>query len=404
LLKKTNNDSTSKRSRIQAAFSPRNITNEKKTNTVLTDSVGVFSHTTNNTSGPGGGIAAKNETIHESEQPNVVAALAQHTNAVMPVASLGSPSGKSHLINTNSTTSSSSAKQFLTRGVRSRSKSDSQSVSDKSLFSRIFSKKSKKPMGTLITTTTNSIDLDVNPKRVNLINKSSLKTNKLRSTIDEEEEDDYGDDNELEQSTTSDDFLSGIGKRTKSATERKYKPPPNPLILPTSDSQYYASMSSAPTGFSISYHKHEDIRLQAAPARLQQENKKGTTDSGASQLMVSHLLLYIFFSMGIFFSFFLPCFPVHCVFCDALWGFIVFTYSWQRSNNVLTLIRKGKRCSEMREKKMLTHLLVCLFCFDVCFDFLSKNVFVFLHFSHFFKIRNEVVRLDKEEEFFLFFF
>jgi hypothetical protein len=249
----------------------------------------------------------------------------------MPVASLGSPPGKSHLTNTNSTTSSSSAKQFLTRGVRSRSKSDSQSVSDKSLFSRIFSKKSKKPMGTLITTTTNSIDLDGNPKRVNLINKSSLKTNELRSTIDEEEEDDFGDDNELEQSATSDDFLSGIGKRTKSATERKYKPPPNPLILPTSDSQYYASMSSAPTGFSISYHKrlttgNEDIRLQAALARLQQENKKGTTDSGASQLMVSHLLLYIFFSMGIFFSFFLPCFPVHCVFCMMLCGGLLYSH------------------------------------------------------------------------------
>jgi len=249
----------------------------------------------------------------------------------MPVASLGSPPGKFQLTTTSPTASSSSssssagAKQFLTRRVRSRSKSDTQSVPDNSLFSRIFSKKSKKPMGTLITTTTKSIDLDINNKGQDLINKLSLITNEPRSTIDEEDYD-YGDDNdELEESNSSLASLSDVNKRTKSGTEKTSKTLPNPLILPTSDSQYYASMSSAPTGFSISYHKrmtkgNDNLRIQAAIGRLQQQNKKGTADSGASQLMVCQTLLYLFSSMAFFFlsvffrSLFSLCFMgVYCI-------------------------------------------------------------------------------------------
>jgi hypothetical protein len=199
----------------------------------------------------------------------------------VPVASLGLPTGKSQL------TGSSSKKQSLSRRVRSRSKTDTQSVTDKSLFSRIFSKKSKKPTGTLITTTTKSIDLDLNDKEQNLINKLSLMPSEPRSTIDEEEYD-YGDDDVLDETDTLD-----IGKRMKSVTDKTLKASRNPPGLPTSDSQYYASMSSAPTGFSISYHKrmtkgNDDLRLQAALVRLQQQSKKGTADGGASQLMVCH--------------------------------------------------------------------------------------------------------------------
>jgi hypothetical protein len=272
--------------------------------------VGGFSPTTNNTSGPGGG-GTKNERLDGFEQNNVVAALSQHTNTATPVATLTLPSGKSQLVNTSSS-SSSSAKQFLTRRVRSRSKTDAQSVSDKSLFSRIFSKKSKKPMGTLITT--KSIDLDINKKRTNPVNKTSLPANDPRSTIDEEEEYDYGDDDERNISTGSlsdtdhlDEEDNDVntsrssnttrgGSRTNSGSGKNANAAPNVLSLPTSDSQYYASMSSAPTGFSISYHKrtaknNDNLRIQAALGRLQQQNKKGaaTTSSGASQLMVCQI-------------------------------------------------------------------------------------------------------------------
>jgi len=277
---------------------------------------------TNNTSGPGGGNAANNEIADDSEQPNVVAALGLHTNAAIPVASLGLPSGKSQLTNTNSTASSSAEKQSLTRRVRSRSKTDTQSVTDKSLFSRIFSKKSKKPMGTLISTTTKSIDLDINNKGPNFGNKLSLITSEPRSTIDEEEYD-YGDDDVLEESNITIGSLSG-----QSGIEKKYKAPPHSSSLPTSDSQYYASMSSAPTGFSISYHKrmtkgNDDLRLQAALGRLQQQNKKGNPSGGTSQLMVCHTLLYLFLAW--YFFFFLSVFFRSFYVFYALWGFIVFT-------------------------------------------------------------------------------
>ena len=275
-LKKSNQDSTSKRARIQAAFSSRHNSTEKKTNSTLTDSVGVFSQNTNNTSGPGGGGSANNEATRDSEQPNVVAALSLHTNTATPVASLGTASsGKSQ----------STAKEFLTRRVRSRSKTDAESVTEKSLFSKIFSKKSKKPTKSLITTTTNSIELDVNSKGVNIINKSSLTNKEPRSTIDEEEYD-YDYDDALEQSNMSIGFLSDTDNRNKNGTQATTRVRPAPIKLPQSDSQYYASMSSAPTGFSISYHKrmtkgNDDLRLQTAINR-----HKGVAGDGANQLMV----------------------------------------------------------------------------------------------------------------------
>ena len=266
--------------------------------------MGIFSNTT----GPGGGFKANNEANDDFEQANVVAALSQHTSAAIPIAALALPSGKPHLTNTSSTTSSSSAKQFLTRRVRSTSKTDAESVSDKSIFSRIFSKKSKKPLGTLITTTTKEIDLGINKNRPNLITQSSLKANKPRSTLDKEC--DYGDDDVLDSSTG---FLSDTDEqdnevkpshrfntvRTKSSTDNKSNVAGTSTPIPTSDSQYYASLSSAPTGYSISYHKrmtkgNDDLRLQAAFGRYQQQNKKGVAipsdGGGASQLMVCHTL------------------------------------------------------------------------------------------------------------------
>lgn len=293
--KKNNNDS-SKLARIQAVFSTRNNPNDKKATSNLTDAVGVFSYSTNtNTSGDSGG--GGNSSIQDSTQPNVVAALAQHTTtATSHLPSPAAATNRSPLTQANSVDTPTLSKQSFSRRVRSRSKTDNQSISDKSLFSRIFSKKSsKKPRGTLITTTTNSIDMDVNSQRVNLINKTSLTPSQHETTIDEENEYnpddyDYDDDNILDESMNSINVLSDSDNRTKNSTGTKSKPPYK-SVLPASDSQYYASMSSAPTGFSISYHKHttkgpNDLRIQAALTRLQQQSKKTTTSGGSAQLMV----------------------------------------------------------------------------------------------------------------------
>ncbi|CAF0865921.1 unnamed protein product [Rotaria sordida] len=306
---KTNTDSTSKRARLQAVFSSRSNTNDKKTNVVLTNSVGVSSHRPNNTSGPGGGAtavvasAANNETNDDSDQRNVVAALAPYANTAVPVSPLRLPLGKSNLTSSASS-SPSSMKERSNRRTRSGSNSDSQSVSDKSLFSKLFSKKPKKPLGTLITTTTKSINIDVNKKRQNLITQSSLSKDHGRSTINEEEECDDNDPNISTGSLSDTDCLDEkddvintslsstttlFGSRTNSSSGKKSKATTHLVTLPTSDSQYYASMSSAPTGFSISYHKwlskgSDDLRIQAAIGRLQQQNKKATA-GGTSNLM-----------------------------------------------------------------------------------------------------------------------
>jgi hypothetical protein len=196
-----NSDASSKRSRIQAVFLSRSSNaNDKKGNSVLANSVGVLSHPTNNTSGPGGGTNGANDVY---EHPNVVATLSQHASAAMPVASLVLPTNKVQTTNTNST--SSSAKQFLIRRVRSHSKSDPQSVPDKSLFSRFFPKKTKKPLPTLLTATTKSIDTN------STINHTKKRTNNNLLTTDyqpsnnyEEDEDDEFDDRTVSMGSLSD--------------------------------------------------------------------------------------------------------------------------------------------------------------------------------------------------------
>lgn len=241
----------------------------------------------------------------------------------MPVAALVLPPNKIQLTNTNSTppptttssssSSSSAAKQFLIRRVRSRSKSDPQSVPDKSLFSRFFPKKTKKPLPTLLTTTTKNIDTHTNI--TNKKKRTNINNNLL--TADYQREDD--DDDELDERTVStgslsdtdhqnhkDERINGTrssnitrgGSRANSGNSKNTSAGPNALSLPTSDSQYYASLSSAPTGFSISYHKrmskgNDDLRIQAALGRLQQQSKQGTTttNGGTNQLLVCQLLL-----------------------------------------------------------------------------------------------------------------
>ncbi|UJR16183.1 hypothetical protein I4U23_003093 [Adineta vaga] len=165
-------------------------------------------------------------------------------------------------------------------------------------------------MGTLITTTTKSINLDVPKKRANTI-KASLSPGEQRSTIVEQAEAGYGNDDDdqfdgrnlstgslsdtehLDEKDDDVDFNHSLmtsrgGSRTNSGPGKKSNMGQN--SIPTSDSQYYASLSSAPTGFSISYHKrmakgNDGLRIQTALTRLQQQqlNKKGT-GGGTSQL------------------------------------------------------------------------------------------------------------------------
>ena len=306
--KPSNADSSSKRSRFQAVFLSRGNPNDKKGNSTLANSVGVLSPPTNNTSGPGGGTNGSNDVCEHS---NVVATLSQHASAAMPVASLVLPTTKPPST-PNNNNSSSSAKEFFVRRVRSHSKSDPQSVPDKSLFSRFFPKKTKKPLPTFLTTTTKSIDahssMHHSSKRAN---NNLLTTHYQPSNNDDEDEDDEFDDRTVSSGSLSDtDHLnrkdhritgtqsSNItrgGSRANSGSGKTTSAGPNALSLPTSDSQYYASLSSAPTGFSISYHKrmtkgNDDLRIQAALGRLQQQNKQATgTSGGTSQLMVCQL-------------------------------------------------------------------------------------------------------------------
>ena len=217
----------------------------------------------------------------------------------MPVASCGlPPQGKFHVMNAAPPVSSSasSSKPFLSRRVRSQSKSDTQSTPEKSLFSRFFPKKPKKPLPALLTTTTQSIQLTGQNKRHPLVNQKSLTSSDPRSTIDEEQEDD-DDDEDFDERKASTESLTdpspkkGNAQRTSSTransgNSKSSNADPNPMISPASDSQYYASMSSAPKGFSISYHKcmtkgNDSLRKQVVYGRPQL-NKP----TGASPLMV----------------------------------------------------------------------------------------------------------------------
>lgn len=268
------------------------------------------------------------------------ASVVLHGSPTTPIASLTIPSGKSQ-----TTSSSTSAKEFLTRRVRSRSKTDTQPVPDKSLFSKIFSKKSKKPLGTLITTTTNSIDFNSDTKRTYLTNKSSLTNEEAHSTIDEYEEE-YGDDDTLEQSVLSAGSMSDIDNRSK----KKSRPRLDPIKLPQSDSQYYASMSSAPKGFSISYHKrmtkgNDNIRLQqTAFGRPPKGNGTGGGD-GANQLKVCSIRRRSYLS-----------------FSSTLAGSFVLS-NWSESNHATLIFhrrkKKKKDGNEEKRRKIFAHLLAC---------------------------------------------
>lgn len=318
---RSNTDLTSKRSRIQAVFSSRPNANDKKTtSTVLANAVGVLSQSSSNTSGPGGGAsptnAGTNGFNHSVEQPNVVATLSQHASAAMPVATLALSPNRSSPVPSNNhsttttmttapaanTTSSttSSAKQFLIRRVRSRSKSDPQSVPDKSLFSRFFPKKTKKPLATLLTTTTKSIDTPAHmsheKKRSNLLTRNNLEEEFEEEEFDERivstgslSDTDHQNSQLNRLTGTQSSNVTRAGSRTNSGNSRTTSAGPNALTLPTSDSQYYASMSAAPKGFSISYHKRmtngsDDLRKQATLTRFQQQTKQNAS-GGTSQLL-----------------------------------------------------------------------------------------------------------------------
>jgi hypothetical protein len=316
---KAQTDISSKLSRIQAAFLSRAQIIDKQPTSVLANAVGVLSYSTNNTSGPGGGSYDANTNtglVNADEQhANVVAALSQHASAAMPVASLVmSPVRSSAPINNNPVPStSSSAKQFLIRRVRSRSRSDPQSLPDKSLFSRFFPKKTKKPLPTLITTTTKSIDTSNNEhrsKKHSTIHSHFLTTSYQGSNGIGDDEDDDDDFDERMTSTGSlsdtdhrnaqtihvggshSSTVTRSGSRTNSGNGRTTSAGPCALTLPTSDSQYYASMASAPKGFSISYHRcmtkgSDNLLMKATLGRFQQQTQQ-KIPGGTSQLLVSH--------------------------------------------------------------------------------------------------------------------
>ena len=275
--------------------------------------MGVLSQSTTNSPGP---INSGNGNITNDDHTNVVATLSQHASAAMPVASLAvSPNRSPLTTNSNAiNTIPLSTKQFLIRRVRSRSKSDPEAVPEKSLFSRFFPKKTKKPLPTLITTSSKSIDRSINSDPNN--KDSKMLTSPRRSVHGgyDEEEDEF-DERVISTNSLSDtdqqhskenrtipsqsSTVSRAGIRTTSGNNRYSTAGPNALSLPSSDSQYYASMTSAPTGFSISYHKcmsrgGDDLRIQATLGRMQKNRQTGT--GAANQLLVSCMVEILFVS------------------------------------------------------------------------------------------------------------
>ncbi|CAF1251717.1 unnamed protein product, partial [Adineta ricciae] len=138
------------------------------------------------------------------------------------------------------------------------------------------------------------------------VHNNLLTTNYPNSNTYEDDDDDELDErtastgslSDSEQRNHKDGRINGVrssnttrgGSRVNSGSGKNTSAGPNALALPTSDSQYYASLSSAPTGFSISYHKrmtkgNDDLRIQAALGRLQQQSKQGTASGGTSQLL-----------------------------------------------------------------------------------------------------------------------
>ncbi|CAF1577689.1 unnamed protein product, partial [Adineta ricciae] len=138
------------------------------------------------------------------------------------------------------------------------------------------------------------------------VHNNLLTTNYPNSNTYEDDDDDELDErtastgslSDSEQRNHKDGRINGVrssnttrgGSRVNSGSGKNTSAGPNALALPTSDSQYYASLSSAPTGFSISYHKrmtkgNDDLRIQAALGRLQQQSKQGTANGGTSQLL-----------------------------------------------------------------------------------------------------------------------
>ena len=298
--------------RTSAAFSSRSNASEKRGHTILPNSMAAYSSSASNSTGPGGGggtAAANKQASDLCEQTNVVATLASHTSTATPIASLVlPPPGKSHLMNaspsvSSSPSSSSAAKRFLIQRVRSQSRSDAQSVPDKSLFSRFFPKKSKKTSGSLLATSAaKSIDLDISHPRAHLMHQSSLSSNDPRLPVDEFDEDDEFDERIISTGSLSDHHrlkedgihatrsstTSRPGSRTNSGSEKPSASHRNPSNLLGSDSAYYVSMSSAPKGISISYHKclnrgNDNLRKQAVLGRFQQQSKEA---EGANPLMV----------------------------------------------------------------------------------------------------------------------
>lgn len=302
-----NSDLNAKRSRIQAAFSSRTNANDKKSNPAnFISSAGTISKSTTNSTG----IPTNNNgSPSTDEHTNVVATLSQHASAAMPVATLHvSPNRAPLTTNANAVNMqpASSAKQFLIRRVRSRSKSDPQSVPEKSLFSRFFPKKLKKPLPALITTSSKSIDpgqhLSPNGNNSMTPNGTRRSTEAVYDVEDDEfderiistsslsdtDHQQHSKENETDKSQSLNPSRNGT--RTNSGNGRNTTAGPNVLTLPTSDSEYYASMTAAPKGFSISYHRRankepNDLRIQAALTRLQKTKQSNMT--GVNQLQVS---------------------------------------------------------------------------------------------------------------------
>ncbi|CAF0751482.1 unnamed protein product, partial [Didymodactylos carnosus] len=163
-------------------------------------------------------------------QGTVVATLSNHA-ATKPANSMINTSVPVIILPKNDTTNSSrtsSAKQFLMKRVRSHSRSDPPPVPDKSLFSRLFMRKSRR-----------------GDERHRISNPANVHIQK---------------DNEYDEALTLSDTnvsMRSLVNTGKTASSDQLTDIQNEdKLAPVSHPQYYTSMAAGDTGSWVTYHKH----------------------------------------------------------------------------------------------------------------------------------------------------
>ncbi|CAF0987908.1 unnamed protein product, partial [Didymodactylos carnosus] len=190
-------------------------------------------------------------------QGTVVATLSSHA-ATKPASSLINTPVPTIILPKNDTVNSnrtSLSKHFLMRRVRSRSKSDPQSVPDKSLFSRLFTKKSRR-------------------------GNERQQTSNFMTVNDQKDDDEIISTLTPSDTNVSTSSLVDTGKTASSSELNNIKN--EDKLVATSDPQYYMSLAAGDRGSLITYHKRMkpgDLRMQTLERSLNKSDKSQAPSS-----------------------------------------------------------------------------------------------------------------------------